>query len=212
MLIREGMFAGLRRKYYRAILVDPPWKYITWSAKGMDRSPDQHYSTMTVEELCQMPIRSLIAKDTVLFMWIIDTHLMHALTILKRWGFTYKTVGFYWAKTNRDGTFFMGNGYWTRANPECMVEAYFGEEQEVERCFLATVGHPGRRETGKNVRRLLVSQRREHSRKPEDTRERIEALVEGPYLELFARAYHPGWSVWGNELDKFGNPELEALI
>jgi MT-A70 len=78
----------------------------------------------------------------------------------------------------------IGCGYWTRANPE--------------QCLLATRGHPSRRSRG--VRKLVVAPRREHSRKPDEIYERIEALCDGPYLEMFARHSRPGWAAWGTEV------------
>jgi N6-adenosine-specific RNA methylase IME4 len=213
MLIKDGPFAGLKKNGYRALLCDCPWRFLVRSEKGMDRSPDNHYSTMTLEELKALPVRDLVHPDgAVLHFWVIDTHVEMALEVLKAWGFTYKTVGFYWAKTNADGSFFTGMGFWTRACAEHAYEAYFGEtEQEVERSFLATIGRPKR--VSKSVRRLLVSPRREHSRKPDEIHERIEALTDGPYLEMFARNWWPRWSNWGNESSRFGgDPEVENLI
>jgi len=105
--------------------------------------------------------------------------------------FEYKTVGFYWAKLNRsakhDADYFTGLGYWTRANPE--------------QCLLATRGKPSRK--ARDVRRLVVEKRREHCRKPDCVRERIERLVEGPYLELFARQTKPGWDCFGDQISLF---------
>lgn len=208
-LITAGPFAGLVRNKYRVILADPPWRYLVRSAKGMGKSPDRHYKTMTIDELCAMPVRDLAAKDCVLFMWVIDSHVMLAKQVVEAWGFTFKTVGFYWAKTNADGSFWMNTGHWTRANPEHVYECYMGEtEQEVERCFLNTVGRPKR--TGKGVRRLIVAPRREHSRKPDEIHAQIEALVDGPYLELFGRTDREGWSVHGDEYDKFTDPLIYA--
>lgn len=213
MLLTTGPFKGLRHRGYKTLLVDVPWKYLTWSEKGMGRSPDRHYDTMTVEQLKALPVRDLVHPDgAVMFFWVIDTHAEIAFEIIREWGFKYKTVGFYWAKTNRDGSYFMGSGHWTRANPEHPYETYFGDtEQEVERSFLATVGNPHRQ--AKDVRRLIVSPRREHSRKPDETHDRIERLVDGPYLELFGRSYRDGWSSWGHEKDKFGmDPAVAWLL
>lgn len=205
-LITTGPFAGLVRNKYRVILADPPWRYLVRSAKGMGKSPDRHYKTMTIDQLCGMPVRDLAAKDCVLFMWVIDSHVMLAKQVVEAWGFKFKTVGFYWAKTNADGSFWMNTGHWTRANPEHVYECYMGEEQEVERCFLNTVGAPKR--VGKGVRRLIVAPRREHSRKPDEIYPQIEALVDGPYLELFGRCERNGWSTHGDELDKFYDPAI----
>ena len=81
----------------------------------------------------------------------------------------------------------MGLGYWTRANSEV--------------CLLATRGNPKRLDKG--IRQGILEPIREHSRKPDCVHKRIERLVAGPYLELFARQSRPGWSSWGNEATKF---------
>lgn len=214
MLITTGPFKGLRKNGYRAILMDVPWSFLTRSDKGKDRSPERHYSTMTLDEIKALPIRDLVHPDgAVLHFWVIDTHVEMALDVIAGYGFRYKTVGFYWAKTNADGSFFTGMGFWTRANPEHAYEAYFedGEDQSAQRSFLATIGQPKR--TGKDVPRLIVAPRREHSRKPDEIYERIERLTEGPYLELFARQWRPNWTVWGDEINKFGgDPEIAELV
>jgi N6-adenosine-specific RNA methylase IME4 len=211
ILLTSGPFRGLVRNKYRVILADPPWKFLTRSAKGMGRSPDRHYETMTIDEIKALPVRDLAHKDTVLFMWVIDTHVDMAREIMAAWCFTYKTVGFYWVKTNLDGSDFMGTGYWTRANPEMVFTSRDPDDPQfdVERADLATRGAP--RRVGKNVRRLIVARRREHSRKPDEIHQRIEALVDGPYLELFGRQSRPGWTVWGNESTKF-DTEVRRML
>lgn len=197
--IQSGPLAGLRRRHYGAILADPPWTFSTRSDKGKGRSPETHYDCMTLDEIKAMPVREIAAKDCVLFMWVIDTHLEMAFDVIRAWGFTYKTKGFNWAKLNAvdpdepkavtdESAYFTGMGFWTRANPED--------------CLLATTGSPKRQSA--SVRRLIVAERREHSRKPDETYERIEALVDGPYCELFARTARPGWDQIGNEVGKFG--------
>lgn len=199
---------------FGCILADPPWKFKTFSAKGRDRCPDapvtrnqqrqnrpeRHYATMSLDDIKAIPVASLAAKDCVLLMWAVDPMIPEALELGKSWGFTYKTVGFYWAKMRKETStrhllheapdhkmFPMGTGYWTRANPET--------------CLLFTRGKPKRVAT--DVRKLIVSPRREHSRKPDEQYERIERLVDGPYLELFARQAWPDWQAWGNQTGKF---------
>lgn len=205
-VLTSGPFAGMRRNHYRAILADAPWTFETRADTGKDRSPEQHYDCMTLEELKALPVRDIAAKDCVLFFWVIDTHIRMALDVLDAWGFTYKTRAFHWAKLNKGGgkmlagdpkAFFTGMGFWSRANPED--------------CWLATRGQPKRRETGKGVRRLIIAERREHSRKPDDIYERIETLVEGPYAELFSRSNRPGWDAMGNERGKFSKTPAELL-
>lgn len=206
--------AGIPLGRYGAILADPPWRFTTWSAKGRDRCPDapvtrneqrqnrpeRHYATMELGAIKALPVASAAATDCVLFLWAVDSMLPQALAVGEAWGFQYKTIAFYWAKLRRHGSrrhllhdepdhklFPFGTGYWTRSNPE--------------QCLLFTRGHPKR--LARDVRKLIISPRREHSQKPDDAAERIEALVAGPYLEMFARSSRPGWDAWGNEVGKF---------
>jgi N6-adenosine-specific RNA methylase IME4 len=127
---------------------------------------------MELEALKELPVADLAADDCVLFMWALDSMLPQALELIEAWDFKYKTVGFYWVKEK-----FFGMGYWTRANPE--------------QCLLATRGKPKRLSAG--VRKLVNSPRREHSRKPDEVRDRITQLVSGPYVELFARGTAQFW-------------------
>jgi N6-adenosine-specific RNA methylase IME4 len=190
----QDIFNGLPRGHFGAISADPPWLFATRSGKGKGRSPEQHYDCMDLDGIKALPVADLAAPDCALFMWTTDPMLPMALEVISAWGFTFKTVGFYWVKTNRDGSPFTGMGYWTRANPE--------------QCLLATRGRPAR--INKDVRRLITSPRREHSRKPDEVRPSIERLVPGPYLELFARQAAPNWSTWGNQVDKFQPLEIAA--
>jgi N6-adenosine-specific RNA methylase IME4 len=188
----------LRPRRYAAIYADPPWHFRNWSAKGTGRNAVSHYDCMSVSELAALPVVDLAADDCVLFLWATDPLLPRALELIHAWGFEYKTVGFYWVKTNAaaksDQDFFTGLGYWTRANPE--------------QCLLATRGKPSRK--SKDVRRLIVDRRREHSRKPDQVRDRIERLVPGPYVELFARETKPGWDCWGNQPALFDQGSAET--
>jgi N6-adenosine-specific RNA methylase IME4 len=158
---------------------------------------------MSMEDLFALPVHQLAARDCVLFMWATDPMIPEALALGARWGFKFKTPAFYWAKTRRETSrrgaddneetrFPMGTGYWTRANPEM--------------CLLFTRGAPKR--ISPAVRKLMIAPRREHSRKPDETYGRIEALVAGPRLELFARQAWPGWTAWGNQVDRFEEAEF----
>lgn len=198
--IEAGSNAGagpLPEGPFSAILADPPWSFQVRSAKGAGRSPSQHYDTMSLSAIREMPVNACAAPDSTLFLWVTDTHVPQGLAVMEAWGFTYRTVGFVWAKLNKNAPpfafnntdFFMGLGYWTRSNAEL--------------CLLGTRGRPKRLPTGRNVRRLIVAPRGPHSRKPVDAHVGIERLVSGPYLELFARAPRAGWTVWGNQTDRF---------
>lgn len=183
----------LPRNHYRAILADPPWKFLTWGQIVSDRAPD--YRLMTPDQIEDLPVEEIAADDCVLFLWITWPLLEHALRVIDAWGFTYKTCAFAWMKADVSTiNMFPGPvdvsmklGYWTRANSEA--------------CLLATRGKPKRLKA--DVRQGIIEPARQHSRKPDCVHERIERLVAGPYLELFARRRRPGWDCWGNETDKF---------
>ncbi len=173
---------------YGAILVDPPWSFSNWSAAGERKNALQHYDCMTYKAIAELCVGQFAAPDCVLFMWATDPLMPTAVNLMKWWGFAYKTVGFTWVKqTPRGKQWHMGLGYWTRANPEM--------------CLLGTIGRPRRKSAA--VRQLITAPIREHSRKPDEIYERIEALVDGPYCELFARQRRPGWECFGDEVDKF---------
>lgn len=226
MTIYRGVpLSDLPQGHYAVGLIDPPWRYLAWSNKGLGKSADRHYETMTIDQLKALPVRSVFAKNAVIFVWVIDSHLELALDVINAWGFRYKTVGLYWVKTTKDGEGYpMGTGFWTRANPEHTYECWAGDDQEVERCLLATTPKvPTRQDKG--VPRLMISPRREHSRKPDETHERVERLVNGPYLEMFSRTDREGWDVWGHEAGNYAiqkrlkalktlqlDPEAEALV
>lgn len=167
---------------FGALLCDPPWSFRTYG--GKDIAPTQGkqpYSVMSLADLKALPVGDVAAKDCILFMWTVS-HLQDEATDLARdWGFTPKSVAFIWDKGR------VGMGYWTR--------------QEAEICKLYTRGKPKRLHA--DVRQVIRAPRREHSRKPDEQYERIERLVAGPYLELFARQTRPGWTAWGDQTDKF---------
>lgn len=185
-------FAGLPRAAFACIVADPPWRFVTYGPGGKGRSPEQHYPTMDLAAISALPVATLAAPDCALLLWAVDPMLPAAMALGEAWGFAFKTVGFYWAKTDGRGGFPMGTGYWTRANPET--------------CLLFTRGAP--RRYSRAVPRLIVSPRREHSRKPEEAFERTEQLLGGPYLELFSRTSRPGWAAWGRDVGMF---DREAL-
>ncbi len=175
---------------YGAIYADPPWQFRTWSDKGMGKSADNHYSTMCLADICALPVADATADDCVLFIWATMPQLQDAFRVIDAWGFKYKTCAFTWVKANRKSeSLFTGMGYWTRSNAEL--------------CLLATRGKPKR--LNADVQQALIAPIREHSRKPDEVRERIMRLVDGPYLEMFARERSEGWDAWGNETTKFSS-------
>ena len=178
----ERPFGGLPRGHFGAILADPPWKYVTYSERGQGRSASRHYEVMMFEEIATLPVRDVAAPDAWLFLWVPGPHLPFGLQLIERWGFRYSGKAFAWAKLNPSGVgWHMGTGFTTRKN--------------TEDCLLGRRGRPPIK--AHDVRELIVSPRRKHSQKPDEQYARIERLVDGPYLELFARQHRPGWHCLG---------------
>ncbi len=195
----EWPFGELPRESAGVILCDPPWFFERYSEepseKSVGRAPQDHYDTMSVNDMKQLPVSELAAPDCVMIMWATAPHLKMAFELMEAWGFTYKTLGFSWLKADVSTMDLfplpidadMGMGYWTRSNGEVAL--------------LGTRGQPKRLDAG--VRMGIIEPAREHSRKPDCVYERIERLVGGPYIELFARTQRKGWLSWGNDLGKF---------
>lgn len=172
---------------FDVILADPPWQFRVWNRDtGQGRSAEAHYPTMTLADICALPIPA--ADNAVLFLWTTFPVLQEAFQVIAAWGFEYKTQAFTWIKANRSGMgFFTGMGYYTRAN--------------AEPCLLCTRGKPGR-PLNRGIQSLIYAPVMEHSRKPDDQYRKIESLYPGrTYLELFARRKRPGWYSWGNQIE-----------
>lgn len=181
--------SSLPPAHYGAVLADPPWSFRSWSGKTgtPHRCAEDHYRTVGLDGLADLPVAGLALSDACLFLWVVDSHIDQGIALADAWGFRFKTRAFEWLKVTKAGNPKIGMGYWTR--------------KQTETCLLFTRGKP--RRISKGVRQLIISPRREHSRKPDEQYERIEALVAGPYLELFARTRRDGWDAWGNEVGKF---------
>ena len=173
-------------KRYSIVYADPPWQFSAWSKKAQ-KHVTKHYSTMTIQEIMELPVKEITADDAVLLLWATFPNLPLAFKAIEAWGFTYKTCAFTWVKQNRKSKgLFWGMGYYTRSNAEI--------------CLLATKGKPLPRLSHK-VHSVIVSPVMEHSRKPDEARERIKELFgDLPRIELFARQHAEGWDCWGNEV------------
>lgn len=170
---------------FNIIYLDPPWQFTSKSVSP-NREVTNHYPTMNINDIKNLPIEKLAHKNCYLFLWINSPNLDIGIEVLKHWGFQYKTIAFCWVKQNKkQPTFFMGLGSYTRSN--------------VELCLLGVKGNLKR--LNANVRQLIVSPLREHSRKPDETRDRIVKLYgDIPKIELFARQTTDGWTCIGNEI------------
>ena len=186
---------------FPVIYADPPWTFDTFSDKGKGKSPEQHYSCMSIDDICALPVKDIADKDSVLFMWATWPTIFQAQKVIEAWGFTYSGLAWEWIKYNpKTQKFAFGCGYGTRKN--------------VEPCLISRRGKPLLKDRSvrdfilPEAEEILVSERRQHSRKPEIAYARIESMFDGPYVELFARHRRPGWKSWGNEVGKFDFADL----
>lgn len=170
-------------KKYDIIYADPPWRYNDRRCNG---ACENHYETMKIKDICDLPVKNLCSDNCVLFLWTTYPMLQEAFKLIESWGFKYKTIGFQWIKQNKSGNgYFFGLGRWTRGNSEC--------------CLIATKGKPKR--INNSVSQLIVSPIQSHSKKPDETRKKIvELMGDLSRIELFARQSTKGWDVWGNEV------------
>lgn len=171
---------------YKLIYADPAWEYRDKASAGK-RGACHKYPVMSLDAIKRLPITKIAADDCLLAMWWVPPMPQEALDVVAAWGFTLKTMhGFTWHKLSKTGKrdhFGMGN--LTRANAEC--------------CLFATRGKPKR--ISARVRSLIVSPVREHSRKPDEARDRLVALMgDVPRVELFARQRYDGWDAFGNQV------------
>ena len=174
---------------YDVVLADPPWDYYGQTTKM--GAAGQHYDLMPDADLLAFPMRSLLTKSGVLFMWVTSPRLDFAFDCLKAWGLHFRGVAFVWVKTKQDGTPIGAQG----VRPSIV-------KPTTEYVLAASPVKKGRpmKLSSESVRQVVMAPRTEHSRKPDDVHERIEALYpDATKIELFARRARPGWALWGNQ-------------
>lgn len=172
---------------FKTILADPPWQFQNRTGKmAPEHRRLSRYGTMKIDEILSLPIRA-IAEDTAhLYLWVPNALLPEGLKVMEAWGFKYKS-NIVWHKIRKDGgPDGRGVGFYFRNVTELVL---FGVRGKNARTLA-----PGRRQVN-----FLATQKREHSRKPDEMYDIIESCSPGPYLELFARGTRPNWAVWGNE-------------
>ncbi len=170
-------------KKYNIIYADPAWSY---TGNMMNSSATDHYKTMSLSDICNLPVKKIADDNCILFMWVTLPKLNQFMNVIESWGFEYKSTAFVWVKKNKiSDSFFMGLGRWTRANPEI--------------CVLATKGKISRKSNA--VRQLQIFPIEQHSKKPDEFRNLIIKLCgDLPRIEMFARQKTNGWDAWGNEI------------
>ena len=183
-------FAENVKGQFGTILADPPWQFMNRTGKmAPEHKRLSRYVTLNFEEITGIPVASVAAKQSHLYLWVPNALLREGLDVLDAWGFTYKT-NIVWHKIRKDGgPDGRGVGFYFRNTTEMILFGVRGS--------LRTLG-PGRNQVN-----IIRTQKREHSRKPDEQYEIIESCSPGPYLELFARGQRPGWVQWGNQVEDY---------
>jgi len=179
------MFSALRPPY-SLIMADPPWAFRAYSERGLGKSPQAHYLTMSLDDIKALPVASLATPDAILWLWATNPMLPQAFEVVDAWGFQFKSAG-HWVKRTTTGKLAFGTGYILRSAGEPFL-----------------IGTRGKPQTTRSVRSVIEGPVREHSRKPDEAYQAAEALMPGARrLDLFSRESRPGWDAWGAEAGKF---------
>jgi N6-adenosine-specific RNA methylase IME4 len=182
---------GLRGRRFSTILADPPWRFENRTGKmAPEHRRLSRYGTMRFDEIMNLPVNVLTADVAHLYLWVPNALLPEGVRILQAWGFRYKT-NIVWHKIRKDGgSDGRGVGFYFRNVTELVL---FGIKGKNARTLA-----PGRRQVN-----IVESRKREHSRKPDELYDIVEACSPGPYLEMFARGTRPNWAAFGNERDDY---------
>lgn len=180
---------------FKTILADPPWQFQNRTGKmAPEHKRLNRYPTMRLEEIKALPVNEVAQENSHLYLWVPNALLPEGLEVMKAWGFQYKT-NIIWEKVRKDGgPDGRGVGFYFRNVTEMLL---FG----VKGANIRTLS-PARTQVN-----LIRSQKREHSRKPDEMIKLIEACSPGPYLELFARGEREGWTLWGNQANESYVPD-----
>lgn len=186
-----NLLDNVGNKLFRTILADPPWRFNNRTGKmAPEHKRLNRYVTMSNEEICELPVASICEDTAHLYLWVPNALLPGGLQVMEAWGFKYK-ANIVWHKIRKDGgPDGRGVGLYFRNTTELIL---FGVRGKNVRTLA-----PGRKQVN-----IIRAMKREHSRKPDEQYEIIEACSPGPYIELFARGTRPGWETWGNQADYY---------
>lgn len=186
--ISEDLLKTINGQKFGTILADPPWQFVNRTGKmAPEHKRLSRYETLKLDIIKNLPVRSVSADQSHLYLWVPNALLLEGLEVMKSWGYIYKT-NLVWHKIRKDGgPDGRGVGFYFRNTTELVL---FGV-----RGHLRTLP-PGRKQVN-----IIRAQKREHSRKPDELYSIIESCSPGPYLELFARGKRNHWTQWGNEVD-----------
>lgn len=187
----DELMATANGTKFRTILADPPWRFVNRTGKmAPEHRRLSRYATMDLPEIKALPVAAIVQEPAHLYLWVPNALLPEGIDVLRAWGFDYKS-NIVWHKVRKDGgSDGRGVGFYFRNVTELVL---FGVRGNHARTLAA-----GRRQVN-----LIPTQKREHSRKPDELYGVIEACSRGPFLEMFARDTRHGWTGWGNQADNY---------
>lgn len=190
--MQEEIIRDLGGERFGTILIDPPWRFMNRTGKvAPEHVRLRRYGTLDTDEIASIPVGDLVEEKSHLYLWCPNALLPDGLKVMGAWGFTYKT-NLVWYKVRKDGgPDGRGVGFYFRNVTENLLFGVRGKLRTLQ---------PGRRQVN-----VMISRKREHSRKPDEMYKIIESCSPGPYLELFAREKVKGWKQWGNEIESYAH-------
>ena len=190
--------SSVRGRKFHTVLADPPWRFTNRTGKvAPEHRRLARYETMTVDDICQLPVADVLLEPAHLYLWVPNALLPDGLAVMKSWGFQYKS-NIVWHKVRKDGgSDGRGVGFYFRNVTELLL---FGVRGKSARTLA-----PGRRQVN-----MMETRKREHSRKPDEQYGLIESCSRGPYLEMFARGTRPNWAYWGKEANDGYKPTWDT--
>ena len=187
----DDLLARAAKTRFSTILADPPWQFQNRTGKmAPEHKRLSRYPTMTLREICDLPVEAIAADTAHLYLWVPNALLPEGLKVMENWGFSYKS-NIIWYKIRKDGgPDRRGVGFYFRNVTEILL---FGVRGKNARTL----------QLGRTQENIISTQKREHSRKPDEQYALIEGCSNGPRLEMFARGPRVGWTVWGNQSDDY---------
>ncbi|MCB1986666.1 MAG: S-adenosylmethionine-binding protein [Nitrosomonas sp.] len=187
----DHLLEAVGKRKFSTVLADPPWQFQNRTGKmAPEHKRLSRYPTLTLQDIKDLPVEAIVKETAHLYLWVPNALLADGLQVMAHWGFTYKT-NLIWYKVRKDGgPDRRGVGFYFRNVTEMILFGVRGKN--------ARTLQPGRSQEN-----IISSQKREHSRKPDEQYNIIESCSPGPYIELFARGPRKGWSVWGNQSQEY---------
>jgi N6-adenosine-specific RNA methylase IME4 len=191
MKASDDLLRAVGNKKFATVLADPPWQFQNRTGKmAPEHKRLQRYPTMSLQEIKDLPVEAIVADTAHLYLWVPNALLAEGMQVMEHWGFTYKT-NIIWYKIRKDGgPDRRGVGFYFRNVTEIILFGVRGKN--------ARTLQPGRSQEN-----IISTRKREHSRKPDEQYDLIEACSPGSYIELFARGPRNDWFVWGNQAEEY---------